>query len=197
MSSAPALAQALPPTLVPGRSCGTCALCCKVFAIAELDKVPGQWCRHVVQGRGCGIHDTRPQTCRQFFCHWLRNPRLGPEWQPNRAKFLIYTEMGGRRMVVVPDVGAPTAWRSQPFYAQFKRWAALGASRNNQILVFVGKRATAILPDRDLDLGIVEVGDEVIYRVAGSRIEVEHRRMPAVVTPGLSVPARSPDHAGQ
>ena len=161
--------------VVPGRVCGTCAMCCKVFAIPELDKGVQQWCRHVLQGRGCAIHPTRPTVCRRFICHWLRNPHLGPEWQPNRAKFLIYTEPSGR-MIVAPDAGAPSAWRREPYYAQFKRWATAGAASNHQILVFHNKRATAILPDRDVDLGIVEVGDEVIYRPVGQRIEVEHRK---------------------
>ena len=162
--------------LVPGRTCGTCAMCCKVFAIPELDKGSQQWCRHVMQGRGCGIHETRPTVCRQFFCHWMRNPHLGPDWQPDHAKFLINTEMGGRRMIVAPDAGAPAAWRKAPYYAQFKRWSLAGAASNHQILVFNGKRATAILPDRDVDLGIVEVGDEVIYRQGQGRIEIDHRR---------------------
>ncbi len=152
-------------------------MCCKVFAIPELDKGVQQWCRYVVQGRGCGIHPTRPQVCRQFFCHWLFNPHLGPDWQPNRAKFLIYTEMGGKRMVVAPDAGSPAAWRKEPYYSQFKWWAQAGAQSNHQILVFNNKRATAILPDRDVDLGTVDVGDEVIYRVVAGRIEVEHRKM--------------------
>ena len=175
MSATPSLEQAAAPGLVPGRSCGTCALCCKVFAIAELDKGVQQWCRHVVQGQGCGIHAERPETCRLFFCHWLRNPHLGPEWQPNRARFLIYIEAEGRRMVVAPDSGAPSAWRREPYYAQFKRWALAGARNNHQILVFNGRRATAILPDRDQDLGIVEVGDEIFYRISDARIDVDHR----------------------
>lgn len=159
---------------VPGRSCDSCTVCCKAFAIPEVDKRPGEWCRHVLQGRGCGIREDRPQTCRLFFCHWLRNGALGPEWRPDRAKFVMYTEMEGRRLVVVPDRGAPTSWRRDPFYAQIKRWAALGAPRNNQLLVFNGDRAVAVLPDRDVDLGVVQVGDRIIYRVVGNRIEVDH-----------------------
>lgn len=178
MSTQTSAAEA--PALAPGKSCGTCTMCCKTFAIPEVEKAAGQWCRFVVQGTGCGIHSTRPEVCRLFFCHWLRNPNLGPEWRPDRAKFLIYTEIGGRRLVVAPDAGAPGAWRKQPYYAQFKRWAALGAPKNHQILVFNGKRASAVLPDRDVDLGIVEVGDEVIYRSAGGRIEVDHIRKGAL-----------------
>lgn len=154
-------------------------MCCKTFAIPELEKSAQQWCRHVVQGQGCGIHPTRPEVCRLFFCHWLRNPHLGPEWKPDRARFLMFTEMGGRRLVVAPDAGSPSVWRKQPFYAQFKRWAVAGAATNHQILVFNGKRAVAILPDRDVDLGVVEVGDAIEYGVKNGRIEIDHRRKAA------------------
>ncbi len=166
--------------LVPGRECGTCTMCCKVFRIPEVDKVAGQWCRHVAQGRGCSIHATRPDVCRTFFCHYLRNGQLGPEWKPAQAKFVLYTEMNGKRLVVATDPSAPVAWRKQPYYAQFKRWAAAGVGQGGQVIVFNAKRATAVLPDRDIDLGIVEVGDEVIYRPSRggiqSGIDVDVRR---------------------
>ncbi len=167
-------APAAAPGLVPGRFCETCTVCCKAFAIPEVEKEPGAWCRHVVQARGCGIHPDRPQTCRLFFCHWMRNGALGPEWRPDRARFVMYTEMEGRRLVVAPDVGVPGSWRRMPYYAQMKRWAALGAPKNNQLIVFTGRRATAVLPDRDVDLGTVGLGDRIVYRMAGSRIEVDH-----------------------
>ena len=178
-TSPPRSAQVMDPAapgLVPGRTCDSCTVCCKAFGIPELDKGPGEWCRHVVQGRGCGIHDTRPGTCRLFFCHWMRNGRLGPEWRPNIAKFVMYTEMEGRRLVIAPDAGTPTSWRRSPYLAQIKRWAAAGAANNNQILVFTGRRAIAVLPDRDHDLGTVEVGDRISYRVILGRIEVDHQR---------------------
>ena len=177
VSDRPAEATADPASLlVPGRDCGSCTMCCKVFRIPEVDKLPGQWCRHLVQGRGCGIHPTRPSVCRTFFCHYLRNPQLGPEWKPDRAKFVLYTEMGGKRLVVAADAAAPSAWRKQPYYGQFKRWALAGAPSNHQILVFNGTRATAVLADRDEDLGTIDVGDEVIYHPGRGRIDVELRR---------------------
>ncbi len=162
--------------LAVGKDCGTCTMCCKVFRIPEVDKAPGEWCRHVVVGGGCGIHATRPDVCRAFFCHYMRNPNLGPEWKPQRAKFVLYTEMGGRRMVVAGDPGAPHAWRNAPYYQQLKRWAALGVDKGHQVLVFNGKRATAVLPDRDHDIGAVEVGDEVLYHRGAGGIAVELRR---------------------
>ncbi len=180
MTSAEASGATAPetPGLAPGRDCGSCTLCCKVFRIVEVDKPSGQWCRHVVQGRGCGIHETRPEVCRHFFCFWRQNATLGPDWKPDRSKFVLYREMKGKRLVVASDPSVPTAWRRQPYYDAFKHWARRDAAKNHQILVFNGKRATAVLPDRDLDLGIVEVGDEIIYHVVSGRIEVEHRRRP-------------------
>lgn len=180
--------SALAPGLVPGRGCGTCSMCCKVFRVVEVDKAPGQWCRHIVHGRGCGIHATRPGVCRTFFCFWLQNRTLGPEWKPDRAKFVLYTEMEGRRLVVATDGAAPAAWRKPPYYAQFKRWAELGSATNRQILVFHGTRATAVLPDRDVELGVVDVGDRVIYHVVKGRIEVEHRRGPSADPTGQVSP---------
>ena len=44
----------------PGRECGSCTLCCKVYDVPAVDSVAGQWCRHTKQGRGCAIHATRP-----------------------------------------------------------------------------------------------------------------------------------------
>ncbi len=87
----------------------------------------------------------------------------------------MYTEMEGRRLVVAPRRAArrrPGAERR--IYAQFKRWAALGAANNHQLVVFNGERATAVLPDRDQDLGTVEIGDRISYAYQG-RIEVDSR----------------------
>lgn len=152
-------------------------MCCKLFRIPELDKAPMEWCRHAAQDKGCGIHATRPQVCRLFFCHYLRNPNLGPDWKPERSGFILYTEAGGQRMVVASDSAAPEAWRQAPYYAQFKRWAALGAPRNHQLLVFNGKQATAVLPDRDQDIGRIEIGDVVAYHHDAGRIRVEVQRV--------------------
>jgi hypothetical protein len=60
-------------------------------------------------------------------------------------------------------------------YALLKRLSAFQAQNNSQLLVFIDKRAIAILPDRDVDLGDVNLEDNTIYyeknRMTG-RIEV-------------------------
>ena len=79
-------------TPAEGRSCGTCTLCCKVFDVPSLEKPAGQWCKHCLPGRGCGIHETRPQHCRAFHCMWMTAPWLADEWKPERAKFVLTTD---------------------------------------------------------------------------------------------------------
>ena len=48
----------------PGRECGACTLCCKVFDVPVLEKPAGQWCKHCLPGRGCGIHGPLDQQSR-------------------------------------------------------------------------------------------------------------------------------------
>jgi hypothetical protein len=153
-------------------------MCCKVFNVPEFDKPAGQWCRHTVHGKGCAIHATRPTVCRAFFCHWMRNAGLNDSWRPDRSKLVIYPEIGGRRLVVVVDPSFPRAWTKQPFYSQLKRWAAAAAQSDHQVVVFHGMNATVILPDRDVAVGTVAVGDELFVHRRAGQFEVEVRRRP-------------------
>ena len=50
----------------PGKTCGSCTLCCKVVGIAELKKPADVWCGHCNKAKGCRIYDTRPQVCRKY-----------------------------------------------------------------------------------------------------------------------------------
>ena len=57
--------------LVAGRNCGTCNVCCVALTINEpplLQKVPGIRCKNLQPDHLCAIYDTRPDTCRSFFC---------------------------------------------------------------------------------------------------------------------------------
>lgn len=162
------------------RTCGTCSLCCKVLPVPELAKKAGQWCSHVVQGRGCAIHPTRPGQCRTFSCRWLENMGLGPEWKPERAKFVLYAEPDGRRLIAVCDPGSPAAWRGPAFYPQFKQWAARAIEDERQVLVLNGHKVTVVLPTSDVDLQDVAEGDEIFvhkhYHAGGFTLKVEHKR---------------------
>jgi hypothetical protein len=77
--------------LVPDRDCGTCTACCRNLAIddPELKKPPGILCVHCVEGKGCGIYETRPSACRVWFCGWRQMPQLDDSWRPDRCEILI------------------------------------------------------------------------------------------------------------
>ncbi len=145
---------------VPGRSCGSCTLCCKLMMVPELDKPMGTWCAHCKQGAGCTIHATRPQSCRDFYCGYLQSDALTEEWLPAKVRFIVVGEPSG--IVLYVDPGQPDAWKDAPFYERIKSWSLSGVPRNRQVTVRIGRRAIAVLPDKDVDLGEMEPGDRII-----------------------------------
>lgn len=164
------------PPVVPGRSCGSCTLCCKVVGVAELSKPPGTWCPHCDRAKGCTIYETRPTDCRTFFCHWMLETGLGPDWKPERCKFALLSSAAG--MTVFVDPGYPGAWKQAPYYQTFKRWAVAGLNKNpaHIISIRIGTRGIVVLPDRDVDLGAV-APDETIWLGPGPGGGVDVRKV--------------------
>jgi hypothetical protein len=156
---------------LPGRSCGTCMMCCQVYSIRELNKPAGRWCVHAERGRGCGIYADRPDTCRVFVCMWLADATLGPEWKPDRAHFVVALDLlYNQALTITPAPNRPDAWKKEPYYSTIKGWARKFCPDNKKVLV-IDQRGfvTAVLPDRDLPIGVVGASDEVvIYREAGA-----------------------------
>lgn len=149
--------------VVAGRSCRGCTLCCKVLAIAELEKPRAAWCTHCDVKAGCRIHGSHPAECRDFYCGYLTNSMLDERWNPTRSKMVLaYDELHAPRLSVHVDPGRPNAWREEPYYAQIKRWAAAAAAKRGQVVVCLGARTIAVLPDRDKDLGEVRADQFII-----------------------------------
>lgn len=67
-------------------TCGDCDICCKVFYIPELDSPKGEYCIHC--DKGCTIHATRDQVCRDFECGYLAN-EWRPELRPDRCGVIV------------------------------------------------------------------------------------------------------------
>lgn len=143
------------------RSCGSCTLCCKVFPVPELEKAAGKWCKHIEHGLGCGIHESRPPVCRGFFCQWVLNPVFGPEWKPERSKFVMTNYQGSESLMVMVDPNFPGAWRNEPYLTGLRATAEAAMKQGEQVIVFVGQRAISILPDREIDHGVIGLGDVV------------------------------------
>jgi hypothetical protein len=138
----------------PVRSCDGCTLCCKVIGIKALEKPMGTWCKHCAPTSGCTIYAERPEECRTFNCGYLLEPALGPEWKPSESRIVLLTEANGKRIIAHVDTQRPDAWKREPYYSTLKRWAANAAPTGGQVMVSIGQRMIAILPDRDVELPV-------------------------------------------
>lgn len=126
------------------------------MVIEELDKPSGQWCRHVVQGRGCGIHGSHPDGCRAFRCEWLANPILPHKLRPDQTKVVIAADSDGQRLIAYCDPANPLAWK-RPLVRDFLRLQARetwGTGRT--VMVKAGRRTWFIAPGEDIDLGEID-----------------------------------------
>lgn len=147
----------------PGRACGTCTLCCKVYDVPSVPKSMGKWCQHCVPGRGCGIHETRPDHCRAFHCLWMTENWLGPEWKPEQAKFVMTIDPVTRFLLIQLDPGQPSAWKREPYYSQLKKWSETSEINNKRIIVFLNDQAQVVLADRDVNLGRITAHDRLVF----------------------------------
>jgi len=168
-------------------------MCCKVPYIKQLNKPAGLWCSHAVPGKGCGIYPDRPEACQRFYCSWMVDSRFGPEWKPQKSKFVVYTHRGENILNINVDPDYPNAWTKPPFYDQIKKWAVDGAERQRFVFVRIGPRLIAVLPDREVDLGMVDPEDKLVVSrrpgVSGMSYEVEVQARESAIpdsTPGAA-----------
>jgi hypothetical protein len=77
--------------LLPTRSCGECNVCCVALTIndPELQKPQGYRCPNSLPDHGCAIYETRPHTCRTFFCGWRRLKWIRETLRPDRSGVLV------------------------------------------------------------------------------------------------------------
>jgi hypothetical protein len=123
---------------VAAHSCGSCTLCCKLMEVRDLPepKPRDQWCGHCIQGKGCGIYASRPNSCRIFDCVWLQKPRLPDSLRPDRSKVVLTTLEADKALVANVDPGYPDAWRRPEMASLLK----LNMRRGVKVLVRIGGR---------------------------------------------------------
>jgi len=141
------------------RQCGDCSLCCKVLRIPELEKPKDHWCANFAAGAGCRIYPDRPASCRDFACQWLTDPSMGPEWKPSICKLVLDTKPG--LLVVHADPAVSKPWRAEPYNSVLRRLAAQGLAVGTLVMVMERRRSIVILPDREVDMGILDVNDRI------------------------------------
>ena len=83
-------------TLVPGRGCGDCTVCCEWPTInkPEIQKVSGSKCKHCA-ATGCAIYETRYPVCRSYYCAWRTVDIFDDSWRPDKSGVLPYVETEG------------------------------------------------------------------------------------------------------
>jgi hypothetical protein len=104
----------------PGRECGSCTMCCKVYTFPEINKPAGVWCKFCNPGKGCKIHDNVPDPCRDFFCLWMTDGTMPDEWRPDRARFVLTIYPTNGFVYGQADLGSPGAWRRPPYYERLR-----------------------------------------------------------------------------
>jgi hypothetical protein len=77
--------------LVSGRECGECNVCCVDLTIDDpaLQKPQGVRCPNAMADNGCAIYDSRPDTCRTFFCGWRMLRWVKPTLRPDTSGVLV------------------------------------------------------------------------------------------------------------
>jgi hypothetical protein len=164
MPTAAAVDLRPPVQVVPGRECGSCTLCCKVYNIPEIDKAAGKWCKHCTPGKGCAIHDALPSQCSKFNCLWRTMEALPPHWKPEQSKMVITIYPQNEFIYVQVDPGTPAAWRKQPYYDELHHWAKTNLPKGIHVIVFVNDIATLIMPDDTVPLGAMKPTDILVVR---------------------------------
>lgn len=72
------------------RACGGCTACCTALHVDELAKPEGTPCAHSRASRGCSAYASRPTSCRDFQCLWLRGLHATrPEHRPDRLGLML------------------------------------------------------------------------------------------------------------
>jgi hypothetical protein len=164
--------------LVPGRTCGSCMLCCTVMQVEELNKPSGQKCGYAVAGSGCTIRETRPRSCRRFFCGWRLDPNIDSLWKPEICGFVLTISLRYSSLLVMVDPAKPFAWKMQPYLGRLKEWSARAFKEDKRIVAIVSGDATVILPDRDVPIGVLGPDDEIVLSRAGADYHAERRLKP-------------------
>ena len=103
------------------KECGSCCLCCKLPGVFEVDKPVNKWCKFAKPGKGCGVYDARPNSCRAYKCVWLQVEALPPQIRPDRCG-VIFEATPEANIIVMrtrqEDFG--TVWRKPDIMAILK-----------------------------------------------------------------------------
>lgn len=150
--------------LPSARVCGACDLCCSTLGVEELGKAEWNRCGHLRPGLGgCGIYDTKPETCSSYVCMWRLGVLGGQMDRPDRVGLIVDTAFD-------PKEAAPGGlFHDLPVVNL--REARMGALDTNVGLRFLAKltRSLVAVVHRYRAVGVVLVGPLDITRELNRR----------------------------
>ena len=111
---------------VPGKSCGSCMMCCTALEIVEFKKPPGRPCVNCVASGGCAIYAARPNVCREFECLWLTERALPQNMRPDRIGTILMEDADSDEYRAVCEPHQPFEWRKPRVFAHLLRVAKTG-----------------------------------------------------------------------
>lgn len=118
----------------------------------------------------------------------MQDASLGPDWKPDRSKFVIYLQRNNANLQVAVDPSFPNAWTKQPYYARIKKWAQEGAEHGQFAFVRIGQRMIVVLPKRDIEIGEVGPQDKLMisrqFGPNGFDYAIEVKRSDQPLSPG-------------
>lgn len=93
------------------RTCGDCALCCKLLLVEAFNKPAGEWCKHCTK-TSCSIfgQPDRQTICGPYECVWLSRETLPEELRPDRCK-VVLEAVDDRNFIAFVDPQYPTIWQ--------------------------------------------------------------------------------------
>jgi hypothetical protein len=76
----------------------------------------------------------------------------------------MFLRMEGNLIALHVDPSEPTAWRREPFFQQLKQFASKAVDSKQQVVVYVKNRVIVIFPNKEVDVGTMNPGDELVVR---------------------------------
>ena len=128
---------------IPGKACGSCYFCCKVLEIEEFKKPAGKLCEHCALTGGCGVYDTRPDVCRDYYCRWKDERSFTSQLRPDKVGTLLMDDPDSDEYHAVCDPEKPFSWRNPLVFKHLVAEAKAG----RLVVAKAGLRAWRIFED--------------------------------------------------
>ena len=127
----------------PGKSCGSCTMCCKALEIEYFSKPMGTLCSNCTENGGCSVYQTRPKVCREFLCEWMCERSLPPHLRPDKVGTILIEDPDSDEYHAVCDPSRPMAWRQPVMFRHLVSVAKTGQT----VIAKSGMRAWRIYED--------------------------------------------------